>query len=373
MAELVLTIPQTTAGRIALTHLTGEGAALFDGKYEQSLSDRLRDTRAAAALSDFAETFHLYRVPDCKEWPSITAILRFHSYPEGGTPPHGYVSGAEFNSEFTLSAKLGTPITFHAANRLIYRKTLNVDAAAGDGITGDPIKVAVVDSGANGVALRDFYDVQNSTNVHPGAGAMVDNNGHGTAMANIISDVAPGAHLYAVRIADQDKAFLWDAMAGTALAVEDCGADIVNLSLGFPDFGISPCPICGSHAQVRSIAFEKLLLSLAGANASRAVFVAATGNAWASNGFDYPAAYLDTLAVGSVTTLERRSSFSNYGTANHPRYVMAPGGEIDQATKNVTEAVGKRPPRLICGNITCGGLCLGRVGFAEIPAALSRV
>ncbi|MBV9222401.1 MAG: S8 family serine peptidase [Acidobacteriaceae bacterium] len=340
MANIVLTIPNTEAGRIALSHLKGNGASVFGGAYEQSLSDRLRGTRAAEEIEGSKETFHLYHVPDCGEWQSIAAILRFHSYPEGRPPSHGHVSGAEIDTEFTLSGALGTPITFDPKNRASYRAILNADVALQDGIRGANVNVAVVDSGADVVSLQDFYDVQDTVNIHPGAQMAVDLNGHGTAMVEIVKDIAPSSSIYAVRIAQHDKARLWDAMAGTALAVVDCKADIVNLSLGFPDFGVSPCPWCGSQAHVRSVAFEKLLLSLAANQPKGAIYVAATGNGWISSGFEFPAGYLDTLAVGSVTVTQRRSSFSNYGTANHPRYVMAPGGEIDQNSKKITEPVG---------------------------------
>lgn len=340
MANIILTIPNTNAGRIALAHLTGSEANAFGGTYEQSLRDRLKGTRAAEQFEGSKETFHLYHVPDCSEWQSIAAILRFHSYPEGGPPSHGHVSGAEIDTEFSLSGALGTPITFNQKNRATYRAILNADVAVKDGISGANVNVAVVDSGAAVLSLQDFYDVQDRVNIHPGAQMALDLNGHGTAMVEIVRDIAPGSSMFAVRIAQQDKARLWDAMAGTALAVIDCAADIVNLSLGFPDFGVSPCPWCGSQAHVRSVAFEKLLLSLAANRPKGAIYVAATGNAWISSSFDFPAGYPDTLAVGAVTVSQQRSSFSNYGMANHPRYVMAPGGEIDQNSKKITESVG---------------------------------
>ena len=359
MPELVLTIPNNSAGEAALQHLRGRGGELLGGTYRQSLSDLVRETRASRALAGLRETFHLFAVPECGELEAIQRILRFHSFPENGPPPHGHVTGAEINVRFSLSAQLGTPMTFDQQNHSLYRTILNVDAAVNDGITGNGVRVAVVDSGAKGIAVRDFFDVPNPNNQHPGAAASLDYHGHGTAMATIIRDVAPGASIYAVRIADQDSVLLWEVMAGTAVAVEDCAAEVVNLSLGLPDLGLPTCPWCGSQAHVRSLAFEKLLLSLAGKNPNRAIYVAATGNDGISTGFDYPAAYLDTLAIGSVNSRKQRSSFSNYGSTHHPRYLMATGGEIDPYTKQVTEPVGSGPYASVAGTSAAAAYASG--------------
>jgi len=359
MPELVLTIPNNPAGAVALNHLQGAGGESLGGKYKQSLSDVVPDTEASRSLAALRETFHLFSVPECGELEAIERILRFHCFPEQGPPGRGHVSGAEINVTFGLLAKLGTPMAFDPQIHSQYRTILNVDAAVNDGISGSGVRVAVVDSGTKGIPIQDFFDVPNPTNQHPGAAVAFDNHGHGTAMATIIHDVAPGACIYCVRIADQDKVLLSDVMAGTAVAAEDCAADVINLSLGLRNLGLPTCPWCGSQAHVRSLAFEKLLLSLPGKNPNGAIYVAATGNDGVSTGFDYPAAYADTLAVGSVNGRQKRSSFSNYGSTNHPRYLMATGGEIDQTTGLVTEAVGFGPSASVAGTSAAAAYASG--------------
>lgn len=68
--------------------------------------------------------------------------------------------------------------------------------------------------------------------------------------------------------------------------------------------------------------------------------MAAVGNESWTTGFNRPAEFSDAVAVGSVNSNDYRSTFSNYGSANHPYYLMAPGGEENPASV-VTEDVGK--------------------------------
>jgi subtilisin family serine protease len=62
------------------------------------------------------------------------------------------------------------------------------------------------------------------------------------------------------------------------------------------------------------------------------LLVAATGNDGNSTGFDSPAKWDFSIAVGSITNALNRSAFSNYGTKLHSQYIVMPGGEEQQGT-----------------------------------------
>src|SRR5699024_7339945 len=69
---------------------------------------------------------------------------------------------------------------------------------------------------------------------------------------------------------------------------------------------------------------------LTGCNSQGSIVVAASGNDGAES-ISYPAAYSGSVAVGSVTSSQTRSSFSNYGPELD---VMAPGSDIYSTLPN---------------------------------------
>jgi len=212
-----------------------------------------------------------------------------------------------------------------------YLQLLNTSAAPSDG-TG--VVIAVVDSGFEKTGVLDgFLDL-----VEPKNKTEKDNFGHGTAMASIIKDVAKGAKVYAVRMADQGPD-VSDAMLGMSAGSFHYAADIINLSFGLPEG--TACPHCGAHASVSRV-FKRFLHSLSEKPISgngEPVLVAATGNDGHTTGFDSPARWDFTVAVGSITNARDRSSFSNYGTKLHSQYIMMPGGE--EQNGSITEWVGE--------------------------------
>jgi hypothetical protein len=338
MGQLIVTIPRMAAGEVALRHIQGPGADLFRIGYMESLSERLRrpglDT--AGAVGQFSESFHLLNVPEGEELVTIVRLSQFHNQSEP-LGMRGKIDGVELNHAATLS---GPSVQLDAINHPANLVSLNVAAAHQKGLTGKNIRIAVVDTGSDGLSyIQDFYDLLNAGNQHPGMAGQVDHHGHGTTMASIIHAVASDAEIWPVRISDKGTLAIWDILAGICVAAIDCAADIISLSLGVPDLGGSPCPWCGSLAHVRSLAFEKLLDGLAQRNVTRPIFVAATGNDGRSTGFHYPAAYSTVAATGSINRNEQRSQFSNYGTAGHRHYWMAPGGETLPDLKTVTEPV----------------------------------
>lgn len=181
---------------------------------------------------------------------------------------------------------------------------------------GDGVKVAVLDTGCD----LDHPDLD--ANLLPGINFVEpgkkpwDDNQHGTHVAGIIAaenndvgmvGVAPNAKIIPVKVLDKNgNGSLLNVAKGIRWAVDN-GADIICMSLG------APRPV----QQVRkAIKYA----------AKRGVpcFVAA-GNAGMTKEVFYPAAYPETIAIGSIREDFKRSSFSNTGQNLD---FMAPGDRI---------------------------------------------
>lgn len=332
MGDLVLTVSRDREKRV-MSDLVQRGFNL-GWEYRGSLSDQLSTLNSAAVLRDQPYRFHRVAVADGSE---ISAAVRMQLVYD---PERSGVFEAEPDAALTYS---GLPFRvggFHQS----YLSRMNVNSAHQLGVLGQGVNVAVVDSGQDGVAsygaVRDYYDVESAAPLHPSPPTPVDRDGHGTAMAELIRSVAPAADIYVIRISgklnQKQPPTLWNVLAGASLAAYDCDAEIINLSLGYQKLGM--CPTCRGTGLVRSLALQKLLESIT--TSDFRIYVAAVGNESWTTGFNRPAEFSDAVAVGSVNSNDYRSTFSNYGSANHPYYLMAPGGEENPATV-VTEDVGK--------------------------------
>ncbi len=338
MAELVLSIPNGASGQRAIDHLIARGSLDFGCSYLGSLIARLGDLPSARYLKEHAYGFHLISVPEGNEVVVANRILAWH---DGKSETRGHVEEAEPNARFTLSANLGTPFT-PGGDHAAYLRRMRHDKVPA-GVTGKNIRVAVIDSGldsSSGIVPADAYDVE-ATPPGPSTSS-TDSDGHGTAMATLIRAVAPDADISVVRAMDPGGALrLWNLLAAIPIAAYDCQAHIINLSLGFSSFPLK-CSGCGATIQARLLAFDKMIEGIAKvrpAGGEPPIYVAATGNETSTTAFNFPAFQAETLAVGAVTASGARSTFTNYGTANHRWHLMAPGGEETPAA-GVTEHVG---------------------------------
>ena len=123
---------------------------------------------------------------------------------------------------------------------------------------------------------------------------------------------------------------------------------MVTFSGSLPSDGVSfglplaqTCNACGSTGGVSRV-LHRLLRSLSEKPMGLGdppILVAATGNDYRTTGFDPPAEWSFTVAVGSINSNLDRSSFSNYGTLGHSQYIMMPGGEESRRTP--TEWIGE--------------------------------
>ncbi|MBQ4821519.1 S8 family peptidase [Aquimarina sp. MMG016] len=182
---------------------------------------------------------------------------------------------------------------------------------------GKGVKVAVLDTGVTYTHpdLRGaICEMKDFTNSPSGVG---DVNGHGTHCAGIIAardnstgviGVAPESQLIIGKVLGDDGSGSEDMVAnGVQWAVEK-GAHIISMSLG------SPYPS------------EKIYNAIKAAMDDGVFVICAAGNNGPSlDSVDYPGAFEETIAVGSIDRRKRISKFSSNGVQVD---IVAPGDEI---------------------------------------------
>lgn len=173
------------------------------------------------------------------------------------------------------------------------------------GAEGQGVLVAVVDTGQAQESLRLAW-VQSQLTVSPADLDLLDEDGdglldleagHGTFVAGVVAQVAPGAKVLALKALDASG--ITDDLTA-ARRVSDAltaGAQVINLSFG----GYT-------HSDAGLIALDGVLPGRDG----KAVVVAAAGNDAVDRPF-FPAADPVVVAVAAVGTRRRRAAWSNFG------------------------------------------------------------
>ena len=168
------------------------------------------------------------------------------------------------------------------------------------------VRIAVVDSGID-VKHPDLTGkIVGTYNADNGGSTITDDVGHGTFVAGVaaaetdnntgVAGAGYDTSLLGVKIAGSDgELSLDDEIAGINWSVHH-GADIINLSLGGPEYSTAE-----KNAVENAIAHGVLVVAAAG-NESDTVK-------------QYPAAYPGVIAVGAVnTSTHRRATFSSHGS-----------------------------------------------------------
>jgi subtilase family protein len=147
----------------------------------------------------------------------------------------------------------------------------------------------------------------------------IDDEGHGTHVAGIVNQVAPGTKFIIMKACDEDGDCYVSDMA-TAVSWCTTFKDLYNISAISMSIG-------DSGAWIDDECFPSDSLSEAISNAYDAgIFVAiASGNEGYSTGINYPACARGSTSVGSTTKTDLMSYFTNqYETLD----VLAPGSNI---------------------------------------------
>lgn len=176
------------------------------------------------------------------------------------------------------------------------------------GATGKGVTIAVLDTGVD-ATHPDLDEAVVGAKDFSGTGTVADRNGHGTHVASIAAGsgqasggenrgMAPDADLLVGKVLDDEGVSTMSiVIEGMEWAV-DRGADVVNLSLGFPNASDGTDPA--------SVAVNELTRQ------HGAVFVVAAGNDGAQM-ITSPAAASSALTVGAVDDTDTMTDFSNRG------------------------------------------------------------
>jgi Subtilase family len=170
-----------------------------------------------------------------------------------------------------------------------------------EGGPGQPAQVAIIDTGIADQARTDGWLAGIQGDKDPldafpppnGDGYLDADAGHGTFVAGIVQQVAPGGQIRIYRAVDSDGIATEIAVACAMIraATED-GAQIINLSLG-----------CHTHDNVPPIAIQAALDIIAEwehAQNTKVVIVAAAGN-YGNTVPSWPAAFRKVVSVAALT------------------------------------------------------------------------
>ena len=255
------------------------------------ISKRLGEMQAEQLYADDAIGLAAYRLPPDRGVHDTAQELSNELGP-GGVSPHHVMFGVP-----RLRACPGRP-PFPGSPL-----ALGLDGDAGSGVV-----IAVIDTGQAEESfqldwVRDHVsaaDVDIDKLDEAGDGELDFEAGHGTFIAGVIAQVAPGAKVLARKAVDT-----WGVTDDVAVAravrraVAD-GAHIVNLSLG--GYTMDDQPPLGVDA----------LLPKQQQSSDGVVFVAAAGNDGVDRPF-YPAALPGVIGVAALNSSRRRAGFSNFG------------------------------------------------------------
>lgn len=184
------------------------------------------------------------------------------------------------------------------------------------GITGQGIKMALLDTGAS-TSHPDLQLAGGQSFVEE-EDTYEDMQGHGTHVAGIINaplnaygvvGMAPGAEVYALKVLDISGTGYYSSVIEAIEWCIDNGIQIVSMSFG----GMENSEIL--HQVIQEAATEHGIL-----------FVAAAGNNGSGEETEtYPARYPEVLSVGAVNSAYQRSAFSSTGTELD---ITAPGEQV---------------------------------------------
>ncbi|GAA2686592.1 MULTISPECIES: S8 family serine peptidase [Actinosynnema] len=225
----------------------------------------------------------------------------------------------------------GTEVWLNGRARVSLDRTvpqIGAPAAHDAGLTGEGVRVAVLDTGYD-PAHPDLAGRVSRARDFTAKGSPSDGHGHGTHVASTVGGsgaasggkyrgVAPEADLLVGKVLD-DGGWGNDAeiIAGMEWAAREADADVINMSLGSgPTDGADPM----------ALAVDALTAE------TGALFVIAAGNSGRDESVGSPATADSALAVGSVEKDDSLSGFSSRGPRTG-RYavkpeITAPGGSV---------------------------------------------
>jgi hypothetical protein len=291
--------------------------------YVQSIDEKL-EQHDLELRKNFPVSLHLLEIEAGAENHVMSELYAWFSGKKPMELPH-------IGPNYLLSVNGSTPIPkppasakgfMFSPNYPTYRSMTGLPVSA----AGNPRRILVVDTG---IASDHGLILHSSKNIVDASKSTVDDdNGHGTAVALLIDDLAPNHEFIIYKAADSTGHMNeWDLLAALSA---DSGADVINISA---EYGLATrnCSLCGRQSSSsRSTVFEKIIDSTA-AWTNQPVILAAAGNAQATQ-LAYPARFANIIAVGSVNSSKSLAQPSNSGSSDHKgnlhqNHFAAPGGD----------------------------------------------
>ena len=291
---------ETTRYMVVPRRATPAGALRMVANSEESRAHRVRRFEHAGSVAmdlTEAEAEELRRSGDVE---SVEPVVRVHALDTGSGPmPH---------------------LDFARAQTVPWGVTMVQASSVWPLTRGAGVNVVVIDSGID-TAHPDLAPMYSGgLNAFDTAKAPIDDHGHGTHVAGIISaadnafgtiGVAPAAKLWAVKVlasdgggSDENVAAAIDWVIGKKKELG--GAWVANMSLGSQG---------GSAALARAVQR---------AVDADVILVAAAGNS-GHGPLMYPAGYEGVISVGAIDAKREVASFSSYGNGLD---VVAPGVDV---------------------------------------------
>lgn len=183
-------------------------------------------------------------------------------------------------------------------------------------LTGDTVKVAVLDSGISAsedILVSNYTDLTDSGNENA---FFNDSSGHGTSIAAVIAasgtgdmeGIAPGVELYDVKVLNGSNTAPLSKIIESIYWCIDNDIDIMNMSFGTTAYSASLEQAIDAAAEAGII-----MVAAAGNNGNEAVNI------------DYPAAFDNVIAVGASDGDNVMTDFTSRGDGID---ILAPGEKI---------------------------------------------
>jgi hypothetical protein len=207
-------------------------------------------------------------------------------------------------------------------------EAINAPKAWEEGVTGQDVKVAIIDSGVAEHAelpnvVKRLSFIEDDPDTENDESSPLDNNGHGTHVAGIVGaniggntingkdivGVAPNAAIYSIKVMDGNQGTVMDLIEAIDWAIAN-KMDIINLSLGLP-----------THVQLLQDAVDR-------AYQSGILLVGAAGNDGNETPVNYPAKYDSVIAVSSV---DRNGIISDFSSTGEEIEFSAPGSNYESS------------------------------------------
>ena len=222
----------------------------------------------------------------------------------------------EPNYEITLLSTPPNDALFHLQWDMAF---INAQALWGSGITGEGVRIAVLDSGiVQNHEDINYYNVHQGRNYITGTRNVTDTMGHGTEVIGVIAAVRNNhvgvaglldqVQIIPLKVFEQGQGSLSHAIRAIYDAVDVFQADVINMSWAITGGG-----------QSRSL--ENAINHAASRNV---ILVAAAGNNGNST-YVYPASYANVIGVGAV---DRHGNVATFSQRNTSVFVTAPGDGI---------------------------------------------